>query len=81
MPSVASWVRLTSQSVEDCSDGVDNDGDELVDGADPDCVCADNDADLFADCVSNPGCSPAELPCGDCNDADPASLPGRARDL
>jgi uncharacterized repeat protein (TIGR01451 family) len=25
-----------------CSDGIDNDGDGLIDGADPDCLCGDN---------------------------------------
>jgi hypothetical protein len=39
-----SWVLIKGESlqvVENCSDGIDNDGDTLVDGDDPDCVsCA-----------------------------------------
>jgi hypothetical protein len=43
-------------SVEQCTDGVDNDGDGLVDCNDP-------------DCANDPACRPHEI-CGDCIDND-----------
>lgn len=48
-------------STEDCHDGVDNDGDGLIDGQDPDCVetmCddgIDNNSNGYADC-DDPNC-------------------------
>ena len=76
VPSVAHWIRVTATVLEDCGDGEDNDDDGLIDGDDPDCVCPDDDADGFADCISDPDCNDAGLTCGDCNDLDDGSFPG-----
>ena len=49
-------------SPEDCSDGVDNDCDGLIDGADPDCATP---PDCSADGTCNPLCAPGADPdCG-----------------
>lgn len=37
--------------------------------------CPDADGDQYVDCTV-PACDPAGLPCGDCDDADPAVHPG-----
>ena len=41
-----------------CADGVDNDGDELIDGADPDCSGPDDDSE--AQEMPDPQCSDGE---------------------
>jgi N-acetylneuraminic acid mutarotase len=51
----------TGQAVENCSNGIDDDGDNLADCDDPDCANLDNDGDLVID-----------PPCGsDCDHTDP----------
>jgi len=53
------------QPAEDCSNGLDDDADGLIDCTDPDCP-ADDDGDAYI-----------VAPCGgDCDDADPAVHPG-----
>jgi hypothetical protein len=63
-----------------CGDGADNDCDGLIDGLDPGCLasnaCPDADGDLFADCLSIPGCNPAGRTCGDCDDTVAGINPG-----
>ena len=76
--SLDSWVLLASGGVtttpkEQCQDGIDNDGDGLVDGADPDCeetpppgpeICddgIDNDGDGYVDAY-DPDCAPEPEP-------------------
>jgi hypothetical protein len=78
---VASSLRAIAigSNAEVCDDGIDNDGDGLADGGDPECpppipgeVCgdgADNDGDGAADCADSecffrPPCPPSEI-CGD----------------
>jgi hypothetical protein len=72
-------------TLTECSDGSDNDGDGLVDTADPDCTSAsdpsehpercgdgiDNDGDHLTDYPNDPGCTSRE----DTDEADPATLP------
>ena len=64
---------------EDCDNGLDDDCDGAIDGADTGCFatpyCPDEDEDGFADCQS-PGCDPGGLPCGDCDDAEASVWPG-----
>lgn len=57
-------------AIEDCSDGVDQDCDALIDCADPDCPVVDADADG----VPKPPCG------GDCDDSDPSNFPGNPED-
>jgi cysteine-rich repeat protein len=61
-----SWVFIEAQSLtltEDCHNGIDDDGDQLVDNADPDCqVCGDGDLDPGETCddhnlIDGDGCS------------------------
>ncbi|MEJ2591910.1 MAG: putative metal-binding motif-containing protein, partial [Candidatus Thiodiazotropha sp.] len=63
-------------AMEDCSDGIDNDGNGLVDAADPNAVncsvstvCTDVDGDGYS--IEGGSCGPI-----DCNDNDPAVSPG-----
>ena len=62
-------------SQEDCTDGVDNDGDGLVDCADPDCngtPCDDGDACTTGDTCSNGACNGGgPLACDACQVCDP----------
>ncbi len=71
--------------LDECSDGLDNDGDCLWDEEDPDCVpsdCTDLDGDGFGDPAS-PDCTSPLL---DCDDTDPqvnpahAEVPGNGKD-
>ncbi len=65
--SVTANFLCQGQLVEDCANGVDDDGDNLIDCNDPDCT-GDADADTFI-----------AAPCGlDCNDNDPAINPSVA---
>ncbi len=61
-------------AAEDCTDGIDNDCDDLVDTQDPDAlncplICTDDDADGYA--VEGGSCGPV-----DCDDLNPAINPG-----
>ena len=57
-----------------CTDGIDNDCDDLIDLEDEaDCLCWDDDGDGYSDCA----CSPP--PC-DCDDADTDMNPGAIED-
>ncbi|MEW6108379.1 MAG: MopE-related protein, partial [Nitrospirota bacterium] len=60
-------------AVENCTDGIDNDCDGLIDRFDPNAVncpvCTDNDGDGYA--VDGGVCGPV-----DCDDADPKVYPG-----
>jgi len=56
-------VLASPALAEHCSDGIDNDCDGAVDGADPDCGCPDIDNDGY--------CPPA-----DCMSDDPSACPG-----
>jgi predicted CxxxxCH...CXXCH cytochrome family protein len=60
-------------AVENCTDGIDNDCDGLIDLADPNAVncptCTDNDADGYA--IDGGVCGPI-----DCDDSDPNVYPG-----
>ena len=64
---------------EHCNNGIDDDCDALVDGADPECPtqqeCPDVDGDGYALCdgVCAP---PVGAQCGECNDADAGISPG-----
>jgi len=65
-------------AAENCTDGIDNDCDNLVDMADGDAVncpalCTDNDGDGYA--VEGAECGPV-----DCNDSDFAINPGATED-
>ena len=53
--SVISITAKATVSKENCTDGIDNDGDGLIDAADPDCkpVCPDEDQDGVCDDVDN----------------------------
>ena len=66
-------------AAESCDNGIDDDCDGAIDGADPGCFatlcCPDEDEDGFADCLA-PGCDPGGLPCGDCDDAEASVHPG-----
>jgi hypothetical protein len=78
-------------TLPECADGVDNDGDGLIDAYDPDCTsptdasehplaCGDgidNDGDHLADYPHDPGCSSRE----DDDEADPTTLPACANGL
>ncbi len=61
-------------AVEDCTDGIDNDCDNLIDTADPDAigclVCTDDDNDGYA--IEGGACGPV-----DCDDTDRFVSPGR----
>ena len=68
-----SWVKrsaISTSSETDCTDGYDNDCDNLIDMDDPDCIqCVDNDGDGFdAISASCPGSN-------DCNDNNNAIHP------
>lgn len=79
-----SWVFIKAGSFkvpEDCTNGIDDDQDGLVDNADPDCqVCGDGDVDPGEECddgntVDGDGCSAVcelenEMP--DCSAATPS---------
>jgi hypothetical protein len=67
--SVISIGAQATVSTENCTDGVDNDGDGLIDAADPDCVqsCPDADGDGVCDDVDN---------CRDTPNADQADADG-----
>ncbi|HLM58020.1 MAG TPA: thrombospondin type 3 repeat-containing protein [Pyrinomonadaceae bacterium] len=67
--SVISIGARAVVSTENCTDGVDNDGDGLIDAADPDCVqsCPDADQDGACDDVDN---------CRDTANADQADADG-----
>jgi hypothetical protein len=54
---------LENWSIGD-TQGLDNDGDMLYDGDDPDCACADDDLDEVTDCD------------GDCDDSNETVFPG-----
>jgi YVTN family beta-propeller protein/cysteine-rich repeat protein len=65
--SLDSWVFIKAGSfvvTENCSNGVDDDGDTLVDNADPNChICGDGNADPGEQCddgnvAAGDGCSP-----------------------
>ncbi|MEN8258424.1 MAG: putative metal-binding motif-containing protein, partial [Thermodesulfobacteriota bacterium] len=63
-------------AAENCSDGLDNDCDNLIDAEDGDAVgcpplCTDNDGDTYA--VEGGGCGPV-----DCDDTDATVNPGAA---
>jgi hypothetical protein len=64
-------------AVEDCTDGIDNDCDNLIDTQDPDAVncpsCTDDDNDTYA--IEGGSCGPV-----DCDDTDPAINPGAEED-
>ncbi len=69
---------INPSAVEDCTDGIDNDCDGLIDGADPDAQncqsgCTDSDNDGF---------SPDGGNCGliDCDDSNPNVFPGAVED-
>ncbi len=65
--SVAANFLCQGQPAENCSNGVDDDADNLIDCNDPDCS-GDSDADTFV-----------ATPCGlDCNDNDPLINPAAA---
>lgn len=57
---------LVTESLADgnCADGIDNDGDGVTDGADPDCICPDADADGACDAVDACPGTPAGCPVG-----------------
>lgn len=59
-------VLAFSQTVEDCDNGTDDDGDGLIDCFDPDCTCQGNCADFYyttcnADCSYLPPCNQITL--------------------
>lgn len=71
---------LTAEGVLEgnCADGIDNDGDGLTDGGDPDCICPDADGDGVCDaadaCPGTPVTCPVGAdgcpidPCGNCTE-------------
>ena len=65
-------------AAEDCSNGVDDDGDSLIDLDDADCdYCADNDGDGYAEVEYDFEVCDGSL-AGDCDDSDAAVNPGQS---
>lgn len=57
---------LLAQTVEDCNNGIDDDGDGLIDCFDPDCTCTGQCDDFYyttcnPDCYFVPPCGPISL--------------------